>query len=307
MVTSICVVTATLVFTGVMRASAEGPAAKLADRERSRCYDVLIGALDDESRIVRVHAADALISLGRSEAALAAFEPKASTTEPEYRILVWRVLAAAEPEVGKRRMYVERIRAALVAPTSPDQTHAMESLAKLNEPVTDAERRAVHAVADGAGPGSPFALWRLATAGDAVAVDRLAKLLHSSDSVTRFRAAYVLGRLRPTYPAAATALAAALETEPHESPAQPILRAAAGGDRARELLDDTKAAPGDRYFAAMFLAESGSLSDYPRLTGLLDDPSTDLRVSGAFVLLTIDARSLVSESTSKANNGRGRQ
>src|SRR6516165_10101830 len=117
---AICVVMATLVFTGVMRASAEGPAAKLADRERSRCYDVLIRALDDESRIVCVHAAEVLISLGRSEVPLAAFRPEASTTEPEYRILVWRVLAAAEPEAEKRRMHVERIRAALLAPTSPD-------------------------------------------------------------------------------------------------------------------------------------------------------------------------------------------
>jgi SSS family solute:Na+ symporter len=292
---AICFATTTLVFTGVMRASAAGPAAKLADLERSRCYDVLIRALDDESRIVRVHAAEVLISLGRSEAALAAFRPQASTTEPAYRILVWRVLAAAEPEAQTRRMYVARIRAALVAPTSPDPTHAMESLAKLNEPVNDAERRLVHAVAEGAGPGSPFAIWRLANAGDADAPLRLAKLLHSGDHVTRFRAAYVLGRLRPTYPAAATALVAALETEPHDSPARPMMRAATGGNRARELLDDTKAAPGDRYFAAIFLAESGSPSDYPRLTGLLDDSSSDLRVSAAFALLTIDGRSLVSE------------
>src|SRR5262249_51190011 len=132
-------------------------------------------------------------------------------------------------------------------------------------------------------------------------VDRLAKLLHSRDRATRFRAAYVLGRLRPAYPPAATPLAAALEIEPQESPARPVMRAAAGGNRARELLDDTRAAPGDRDSAAMCPAESGSPSGYPRLTGLLDDPSSDLRVSGAFALLTIDARSPVSESTSNVN------
>ena len=294
---AIGVAMATLVFIGVMRASAESPAAKLADRERSRCYALLTRALEDESRTVRVHAAEALVSLGRSDLALAAFRPNGNTTEPEYRILVWRVLAAAEPEAEKRRMYTERIRAALLAPASPDKTHAMESLAKLNEPATEAERRNVHAVAEGAGPASPFALWRLARAGEKDAVDRLAKLLHSSDSVTRFRAAYVLGRVRPTYPAAAAALSAALETEPHESPARPMIRAAAGGNVSRELLDDTTAAPGDRYFAAMFLAETGSPSDYPRLTGLLGDPYSDLRVSGAYALLSLDAHSLVIEST----------
>lgn len=292
----VLLVMAAVVLTGVVRVSAEGPAAELPDRERSRCYDVLIRALEDESPFVRVHAAEALVSLGRSDPALAAFRSKGDTTEPVHRILVWRVLAAAEPEAETRLRYVERIRTVLLADAGPDQTHAMEALAKLSEPATDAECRHIRAVAEGAGPASPFALWRLVQAGEGDAVDRLTKLLDSSDRVTRIRAAYVLGRLRPEYPVAATTLSAALEMEPSESPARPMLRAAAGGNSARELLGDTKAAAGDRYFAAMFLADSGAMSDYPRLADLLRDPHSDLRVGAAYALLKINARSTPSRS-----------
>jgi hypothetical protein len=75
-----------------------------------------------------------------------------------------------------------------------------------------------------------------------------------------------------------------------------MLRAAAGRDTARELLGDTDAGPGDRYFAAVFLADTGAPSDYPRLTNLLRDPHSDLRVGAAHALLKINARSKTSGS-----------
>src|SRR6185312_13306010 len=119
-----------------------------------------LNALDDESPTVRVHAAESLISLHRPEPALAAFRPIRDSMEPVQRVLVWRVLAAAEPEAGKRREYVERIRAVLLVPDGPDRTHAMESLAKLDQPAADAELQCIRDIAAGAGPASPFALWR---------------------------------------------------------------------------------------------------------------------------------------------------
>jgi hypothetical protein len=224
---------------------------------------------------------------------LDAFRPVAKSTEPLTRILVWRVLAAAEPEAEARRAYVERIRTALLDPVGPDRTHAMESLAKLNEPAADPERRLIREVADGAGPASPFALWRLAQSGEAEAVVRLGERLHSKDDVTRFRAAYVLGQIRSKHPAAENLLSAALATEPRDSPSRPMLLAAAGSKTARGLLGDEDAAPGDRYFAAMFPAETGDPSDAPRLAGILRHPHSDFRVSAAYALLKIKARSPV--------------
>jgi hypothetical protein len=86
----------------------------LTDSQRSRCYDVLIAALADPSPWVRVHAAEALVALQRPGRALAAFRPQAHSSEPQYRIVVWRVLAAAEPQANQRRYYVEPIRQAFL-------------------------------------------------------------------------------------------------------------------------------------------------------------------------------------------------
>lgn len=281
---------ATVASMGVAPVAAEPPA-PLAAETRAQCHDVLMRALEDESPFVRVHAAEAFISLQHSAPALAAFRPKQGTKEPKYRIVVWRVLAAAEPGRKKRREYVRRIRAALLDPKGPDRTHAMEALAKLGEPAADAiERDCIRAIADGAEPASPFALWRLAQAGAKDSIARLAKLLESKDEVTRIRSIYVLGRLAPRFTAAETTLKAALSKESLDSKARPMLRAAVSEER-RALLGDEKAPPGDRYFAAMFLADSGSPRDYPLLSGPLRASNADLRVSAAYALLTIDSRS----------------
>ncbi len=276
----------------VAPASARGLVMELSDQERSRCVEALMQGLADDSPLVRVHAAEALVSLNRPEPALTVFRPKRETTEPVDRVVSWRVLAAAEPEAESRREYIERIRTILLDPDATDRTHAMESLAKLKIPAaTEGERRCIQEVADSAGPASPFALWRLAQSGNKDAVDRLAKLLASHESVTRFRAIYVLGRLQAEYPAALVALSAAMATEPDDSSERSILRAAVGGEPRRELLDDPKVSPSDRYFATVFLADFGSPSDYPRLARVLSQSNGDLRIGSAYAMLKIDSRS----------------
>jgi SSS family solute:Na+ symporter len=281
-----------------------GAAPVLHDDQRARCRDILVRALQDDSPWIRVHAAEALIALKQTGPALAAFRAKADTTEPRYRIVVWRVLAQAEPDAAQRSQYVERIRAALMDPSAPDHAHAMEALAKLHEPAADdAERKRIQDVADAKSQISPFAVWRLANANDATAIERLVVLLHADDAITRSRAAYVLSRLQPLPDTATQAVTATLDKEPADSPARIMLRAAQGGDAVREMAKDTKVAPSGRYFAAMNLADNGTGGDYAILDALLNDPDSDVRVGAAYATLKIDARA-ASAASAQTTTGR---
>jgi SSS family solute:Na+ symporter len=281
-----------------------GAAPVLHDDQRARCRDILVRALLDDSPWIRVHAAEALIALKQTGPALAAFRAKADTTEPRYRIVVWRVLAQAEPDAAQRSQYVERIRAALMDPSAPDHAHAMEALAKLHEPAADdAERKRIQDVADAKSQISPFAVWRLANANDATAIERLVVLLHADDAITRSRAAYVLSRLQPLPDTATQAVTATLDKEPADSPARIMLRAAQGGDAVREMAKDTKVAPSGRYFAAMNLADNGTGGDYAILDALLNDPDSDVRVGAAYATLKIDARA-ASAASAQTTTGR---
>lgn len=272
--------------TPATRAGAADLDASLEGELRAQCYEVLVSALADASPWVRVHAAEALVTMKRPGPALTAFRPEAGSSEPQYRIVVWRVLAAAEPDAAQRRKFIARIRKAFLDTHGPDQTHALEALAKLREPIADdAERLCVRAIADGAGPASPFAIWRLAQSADAMAVERLLTLLQANDVTTRFRAAYVLGQLQPLAPTAANALRVALETEPLDSPVRPALRAALSADAARDLARDAHVPPSGRYFAVMRIAEAGTALDYPLIKDLLDDANADLRVAAAYAAL----------------------
>ncbi len=60
-------------------------------------------------------------------------------------------------------------------------------------------------------------------------------------------------------------------------------------DERLALLGDAEAPPGDRYFAAMFLAGSGTPHHFPVLATLLREANGDIRVAAAYALLTIDA------------------
>jgi HEAT repeat protein len=263
---------------------------ELKDEVRSQCFAELVRALKAESPWVRVHAGEALAMLNDPDPALAAFRPQADSSSPPYRIGVWRVLAMAEGS-PRRDEFVERIRRAFLDPDSPDQTHAVEAMAKLNVPFADdVERRRVRDLADGGNATAPFALWRLAQAGDTTAVARLVALLESNDETTRMRAGFILSRLQPLPESAGKALAAALSREPADSLAHPVLRAAGSLDAAREMAQDPHAPPYGRYLATMRLAEMGEARDRAILLPLLDNADPDVRVAAAFAILNIHAR-----------------
>ena len=196
-------------------AFSDTPRTTLSPVERARLTRVLTDALARRD-FVGVHAAEALIALGLPGPARNAVTPQLDAAEPKYRIGVWRVLARAEPDRTRRAAIVERVRAVLFDERAVDRVHAMETLAKLNEPITsDAERRAVDAMASDPAAG-PFALWRLAQAGDEAAVERLRACARGSDPIGRSRAEYVLPQLPGAAAKTPTATAAAAATQAAE-------------------------------------------------------------------------------------------
>jgi HEAT repeat protein len=135
---------------------------------------------------------------------------------------------------------------------------------------------------------APFAYWRLAQEGDASAVERLTRLLGSTDATTVARAASVLGALRPLPDITIAALKAAIAIAPTDSPAiAPLM--VASGDPTLGMLARSSKTPGVRYALAMELAERGAADDRAILGQLLNDPDEDVRVAAAYGALRLSA------------------
>jgi hypothetical protein len=263
--------------------------AERAEMQAQEPDKVLLGALQERGELASIHAAEDLIELGRHvDAVRAAFEPQADETRPAYRIGVWRVLARCARDESGRARFVEKIRSALLDAAAADHAHAMEALAKLNAPVTEAERPLVVATASGPASDGPFAAWRLAAGGDEKSVQRLVTQLSSADPVIRARAAYSLHRLEVHTAEVRQAFQAALDREPASSPARPLIVVALGGRPVRSLLADP--APAARYHAAMYLSGHGSRDDLEAIGRLLRDADPDVRVAAAYATLCIEDR-----------------
>ncbi len=278
---------AMLLLTGL--AVADQPS-MLSREQRSQLTQVLHHGLDHRGSFISVHAAEALIALHQPELVIETFQSQADTAAARYRIGVWRVLARAQPAKERRNEYVRRIRNVLLDANAPDHLHAMEALAKLDEPIADdAERRIVREASIYAGSGKPFALWRLTQVKNADASGTLVALLRDPDETTRARAAYVLGKLAPLSSSDIESLKRALADEPINSLARPALVVAVGGAEMRQMATNASS-PAARYAAAMGLAEQGTSEDQQCLRELTKDPDEDVRVASAFALLKIDLK-----------------
>jgi solute:Na+ symporter, SSS family len=249
---------------------------------------------------VRVHAAEALLDHGHSQAVAESFLPEADTAALPYRIGVWRVLARAAGTEGARRDFSGRIRRSMIDPQSSDRLHAAESLGKLGQ-ADPADRSVLEQwllTTDDA--TKTYVLWVLALSseGPQRAEDerRLANLLESSDPMTRLRTAFALGRL-PTISTNSTRdLARRLAIEPAASPARLYLlvaallhadkNSAAALNLKRQLtiyLHHGK--PNEQLEAAVALGRRGTQDDVPALAQLLRSQEPDARIGAANGLL----------------------
>lgn len=92
-------------------------------------------------RWVKVHAAEFLLWEGfERDAVYEEFKVQEQLfdTVSQYRVGIWRVLYQATTDVQERNHYLEKIEKAYKE--GPDQLHALETLAKLKQPIQDDEQ-----------------------------------------------------------------------------------------------------------------------------------------------------------------------
>ena len=269
------------------------------ERLRQKALHVLRTAMEAEERWIKVHAAEALLSLGYPRGAARTFETELASKggEPQYRIGIWRVLAQAARNDQLREPWIRRILAAFLDTHGPDRLHAAETLARLGYRAGGKEAEAFELAArTGPGPLAANARWVLANSGRPDSEVRLAELLNSDDAGTRANAAYAIRHLPKLSPAAWKQLTAAARREPPDEIVRASLLSAAfvhapaADQKAHfkaELLKYARSGTNDaKYELCAVLAKEGRSDDLPLLGRLLHDNS-DVRVGAAYAILRI--------------------
>ncbi|QKJ32617.1 hypothetical protein HQ865_23585 [Mucilaginibacter mali] len=298
------------------------PATQTTAAQNKKALDELNLTLTHRQKFIKVHAAEYLIWTGHPQAPLKAFlqEDAQYHTEPKYRIVIWRVLAQAESNAAQKKKWLNNIYAAYKDMNGPDRTHATETLAKLQQPVTKLfpQETAKTLVADDRNLAT-YALWANSygskTRMDANREKLLNMALTDTNIIIRRISAYVLRKeqgltlkqwkrldeaalaMKKTDELYVTFLATALVTAPAGVSKEKL-------DQVDALIttDISHYSVGVRTELAQALAERGTRKHLDLLIGMLadkdsagiydpaSDEGADLRAAAAFAILKINSR-----------------
>jgi len=266
--------------------------------------DVLHQIMESEHSFVRIHAAEALMAAGETDAIRAYFLRELPATESSaFRIGVWRVLTTAARSPDERSAWIAKIERVYGDPAAKDRNNAIETLCKLGYHVSGPTLAIVRQQAAGP-PSAPMslALWSAQLAGEPYALEGLTALLASPDVALRTDAAYALRWLHLSDPAMRQALAHAVAVEPVGTSAYPYLLGAAltvDADPAQTKIWEAKldqifatGATDARFEVSWTLKHRYQAADLPRVAAFLDRPASenDTRVGAAMIILTTLAR-----------------
>lgn len=257
--------------------------------EVTRLHAILDEGVRQPTSLISIHAAELLIRLKRTVGLLPYFRSQKTDEANPYQMGVWRILAMIEDSETKKEAAVQQIRKTLLDKRSAYRVHAMESLAKINAPISVEERNVVHSIAaSDSEPAAPFALWRLAQLEleRRQAMTRLTKLLLSENEIIRFRSAYTLWHLRPL-PDSTLKVLLGMQDQATPPELHRLVYALAGDDRDQweSAANSNNAAA--RYFVALQLAECRDDRGCSILKKLLDDADLDVQSAAAFSILKL--------------------
>jgi SSS family solute:Na+ symporter len=291
------------VLLGFCCAAASASSSGVDSAQLDRARNELRRALREETKFVKVHAAEALLELGIGQDVRSVFESEQAlhVNESPYHIGIWRVLARTSKSDAERKTYVDKIVAAYAAGKQPDAENAVETLAKLQYAVPEHDRPALKEWTE-AVPDSrrAFGRWLLAVSGNADDVRHLAELLKDDDAETRAAAAYGLRFVKDKVPDDVIPLleAAADSIRPQDQAGHIIGNAvvftkspARAEAYRQQLIPVAKSgAKAEKFEALNCFAERGDARDVPTLIELLNDPEGDVRINASRALLKIDER-----------------
>ena len=274
--------------------------AQVSDELREEAVEVLRDTLANESEWVKVHAAEYLLGLGYRDGIAEVYreELEAHGDQPQYRIGIWRVLARAAQFDEERAEWIDRIRAVIADPDSPDRLHATETLAKLNYVATEDEIAIFEADAEREGGAlAAFGYCVLVHSGRAEYEDNLVEFLSADEERTRLCAAYALRHIDPVAETTSVALANAARNEPEDSTARAYMFSAAHyHNDAREEFEPVlreymeSGTVAEQREAAEAFAHRGGDGDLGALTALMNGDEADSSAGAAYGILRIARR-----------------
>lgn len=282
----------------------------------------LISVVNNSQKFVKVHAAEYLIWTGHPEIALAEFlkEEELYSAEPKYRVVIWRVLAQAEQDPERKKIWLEKIYKAYQDMSGPDRTHATETLAKLKQPVSTLFPRETEATLKAEDRNlQTYALWASSFGSASVQDQNRAKFLDmaltDNDIIIRKISAFVLRQSKGLNQQqwerlAAAALALNPDAETYVTfLTTALVTAPAGSDPEKleqideMLMDHVKNySMGQRNELALALAEKGEKHHLKVLKGFMknkhsagiydesSEDAADLRAAAAYAILKISNR-----------------
>lgn len=281
-------------------------AQRLSPASTSDVYDRALNelqeALKQQTGWVKVHAAEALLSLSHGEDVHAIYEEELSLhgNEPQTRIGARRILARTENTKENRDRHLTKLWQICCDPQSRDSIHAAEALAKLGYAIPEKDcSQFLALVQNTRGFGAPYRRWLQAVSGDEVNIRFLAELLDNHDADIRGNAAYALRHLAKLPRDVVTRLVNAATNE-RDSAARVYLLSAcfvtvAEEEQAKKFKEQllpylSTGTSSEKYEVTAAFAQRGSMDDVPFLTELLQDTDADVRVGAANAIMRIDRR-----------------
>jgi len=277
-----------------------------------RAWSALTEVLTNDRSAAMLHAGDAFFALGKGEEVRDVFTrhwTELSTTP--RRDGAMRERATGTKNLAERAAVVAEIEYATADPSGRLRTGGFENLCKLHYLVQYQFPDSLVALARATVATEPvvetvFPLWVLQVSGGTHAAAQLSDLLISDDLKVRLLAAYALRWIHPSDPliiqevtAAADAIKTAGPDVSYLLSAALVLNPAApqAAEWRSKLLQLLLTGEGqDRYQASQALLSHITPDELPQLAPLLTYPDPDARVSAAWIILHVNAKSEAARS-----------